>query len=457
MYPENDEEKNLVEMQPEGEHDLDPQAMELSYNGRISEVEKLFKEIMKEPGRMFDMFRIDIKRACEKAVEQVISLELTAYLGRDRYERKTTDDKNYRNGSYQRTFTAKGIGSLQFKVARDRNGEFHSKVINRYERYEEEIAHDVQAMFLSGMSTRSIELFSEHLLGRKISSGEVSKINGELIAAVEKWRTRSLTGLKIEYLMMDGVFFKFRVKKVVDGATQMEIKRIPMLVVIGVTSTKQRVFLNIQQGDKDSATTWREIFRDLKEQGLEKVFCEEFQKAKVQRCIVHVMRNVVTKAPKALRGEVTDCLRDIFYAEKKDTAKDRYDNFVKKYNNLIPSAVASLQRSIESCLTFYDFPEEEWVSLRTTNIIERVNKEFKRRTRPMEILASESSAYVILGFVAYKMEANCPKDPFGGEVRHSAKVICRSSKILHITLDITLLLQKERRKSGYSQTPCLEL
>ncbi len=416
-------------MQAEGEQDLDAQAMELSYNGRIIEVEEAFKEIMREPGKMFEMFRIDIKKACEKAVEHVISLELTGYLGRERYERKTTDDKNYRKGSYQRTFTAKGIGSLQFKVARDRNGEFHSKVINRYERYEEEIAHDVQAMFLSGMSTRSIELFSEHLLGRNISSGEVSKINGELVAAVEKWRTRSLTGLKIEYLMMDGVFFKFRVKKVVDGTTQMEIKRIPMLVVIGITSTKQRVFLNIQQGDKDSATTWREIFKDLKQrgleasdvklgimdglQGLEKVFCEEFQKAKVQRCIVHVMRNVTTKAPKVLHREVTDCLRDIFYAQKKDTAKDRYDDFVKKYNDLIPSAVASLQRSIEPCLTFFDFPEEEWVSLRTTNIIERVNKEFKRRTRPMEILASERSAYVILGFVAYKMEANWKSAPFG--------------------------------------------
>ena len=426
-------------MQAEGEQDLDAQAMELSYNGRIIEVEEAFKEIMREPGKMFEMFRIDIKKACEKAVEHVISLELTGYLGRERYERKTTDDKNYRKGSYQRTFTAKGIGSLQFKVARDRNGEFHSKVINRYERYEEEIAHDVQAMFLSGMSTRSIELFSEHLLGRNISSGEVSKINGELVAAVEKWRTRSLTGLKIEYLMMDGVFFKFRVKKVVDGTTQMEIKRIPMLVVIGITSTKQRVFLNIQQGDKDSATTWREIFKDLKQrgleasdvklgimdglQGLEKVFCEEFQKAKVQRCIVHVMRNVTTKAPKVLHREVTDCLRDIFYAQKKDTAKDRYDDFVKKYNDLIPSAVASLQRSIEPCLTFFDFPEEEWVSLRTTNIIERVNKEFKRRTRPMEILASERSAYVILGFVAYKMEANWKCAPL--PLRHKISQMMR--------------------------------
>ena len=429
MYPENSEEKNLVETQPDGEGNLELQAMELSYNGRISEVEELFKEIMKDPGRMFDMFRIDIKRACEKAVEQVISLELTAYLGRERYERKAGKGNNYRNGSYPRQFTAKGIGSLQFKVSRDRNGEFHSKVINRYERYEEQLAHDIQAMFLSGMSTRNIELFSEHLLGRKVSSGEVSKINAELVAAVEKWRTRRLDDLKIEYMMMDGVFFKFRVKKVVDGVTQMEIKRIPMLVVIGVTATKQRSFLAIQQGDKDSATTWREIFRDLKErglaasdvklgimdglQGLEKVFCEEFQNARVQRCIVHVMRNVLTKAPKSLRQEVTDSLRDIFYAIDRKTATDRYENFVKKYDAAIPSGVASLERSIKSCLTFFDFPEEEWVSLRTTNIIERVNKEFKRRTKPMEILASERSAYVILCFVAFKMESNWKCAPFG--------------------------------------------
>ncbi len=109
----------------------------------------------------------------------------------------------------------------------------------------------------------------------------------------------------------------------------------------------------------------------------------------------------------------TDSLRDIFYATDRKTATERYEVFVKKYDGIIPSGVASLKRSIQSCLTFYDFPEEEWVSLRTTNIVERVNKVFKRRTRPMEILASERSAYVILGFVAYKMEANWRSAPFG--------------------------------------------
>ena len=416
---------------------------------------------MKSPGKMFEMFRIDIKRACENAIERVIATELTAYLGRERYERSKVKHKNYRNGSYPRSFTAKGIGTLNFDVPRDRDGQFHSKVIKRYERYEEEIAHDVQAMFLSGMSTRSIGLLSEHLLGRKVSSGEVSKINSELIAAVEQWRTRSIADVDVEYLIMDGVFFKIRVRERVpakDGAQEEvvkdEVKRIPMLVVIGVTKTKQRLFLSIQQGDKDSATTWREIFKDLKQrglkasevklgmmdglQGLENVFCEEFQNAKVQRCIVHVMRNVITKAPRSARQGITDSLRDIFYADDRKTAMTRFDDFVKKYGDVIPSATDSLKRAIKPCLTFFDFPKEEWKALRTTNAIERVNKEFKRRTKPMEILAGERSAYLILSFVAYKMEQNCPTDPFGGNVRPSAKVICQLSEILHNSLDIII-------------------
>jgi transposase-like protein len=435
MHPEQrNEEEATKEMTKSDEVSLRP--MELSYQGRITEAREVFNEIMKSPGRMFEMFRIDIKRACENAIERVIAMELTAYLGREKYERSKGKHKNYRNGSYPRSFTAKGIGTLNFDVPRDREGQFHSKVIKRYERYEEEIAHDVQAMFLSGMSTRGIELLSEHLLGRRVSSGEVSKINSELIAAVEQWRTRALADIDVEYMIMDGVFFKIRVKEHVpakDGAEEEvvkdEVKRIPMLVVIAVTKTKQRLFLSIQQGDKDSATTWREIFKDLKQrglnasnvklgimdglQGLENVFCEEFQNAKVQRCIVHVMRNVITKAPRSSRQEVTDSLRDIFYAEDRKTAMVRFDDFVKKYDRVIPSAVASLKRAIKPCLTFFDFPKEEWKALRTTNAIERVNKEFKRRTKPMEILAGEKSAYLILSFVAYKMEQNWKCAPFG--------------------------------------------
>jgi putative transposase len=206
------------------------------------------------------------------------------------------------------------------------------------------------------------------------------------------------------------------------------IEIIPMLVVIGVTQDNKRTFLAIQQGDKESSTTWREVFKDMKRRGLDPgfmelgimdglsglmtVFQQEFSNAKIQRCQVHVARNVITKVPQKMRQEVADSLRDIFYATDRSKAKNNFEAFVVKYRSVVPSAVSCLTNVIDECLTYHSFPEEEWRSLRTTNLIERVNKEFKRRTKPMEILAGEKSAYRLLCFVALKMELGWKKCPF---------------------------------------------
>jgi putative transposase len=112
--------------------------------------------------------------------------------------------------------------------------------------------------------------------------------------------------------------------------------------------------------------------------GLEKVFKEEFPKGKVQRCQVHVMRNVLAKVPQKLKQQVADDIRSIFYASSKDKALEFASQFTGRWQKEIPSAVKCLENSLDSCLTFFDFPEEEWISLRTTNVIERLNKEFKR-------------------------------------------------------------------------------
>jgi putative transposase len=124
--------------------------------------------------------------------------------------------------------------------------------------------------------------------------------------------------------------------------------------------------------------------------GLEKVFKEEFPGAKVQRCQVHVTRNVLAKVPKKLKKAVADDdLRSIFYASSKEKAMEFFAVFKEKWEKDLPSAVKCLENSIQSCLTFFICPEEEWISLRTTNVIERLNKEFKRRTKPMEIVRRE--------------------------------------------------------------------
>lgn len=262
---------------------------------------------------------------------------------------------------------------------------------------------------------------SKRLIGRSISHAEVSNANKELAEAVEKWRMRDLSAEAVKYIFVDGVNFHMRVGR--------SVELVPVLVAIGVVKSGHRLVLGLQAGDKESAGSWREFFKDLKTRGLkgqdvtlgvmdglpglEKVFTEEFSNAKIQRCQVHVARNVLAKVPKKLKQAVADDMRSIFYASSKDKAKELFEAFKERWQKDLPSAVTTLGRSIEQCLTFFNHPEEEWISLRTTNIIERLNKEFKRRTKSMEIVAGEAACYRLLAFISLRMELYWRANPIG--------------------------------------------
>jgi putative transposase len=386
----------------------------------VPEVVSLFKEIQEKPENIFEMIRVQIRENVGEYLSRLMDIERTQFLGRERYEHGQ-GDVNHRNGTYPRNITLKGIGEVQVEVPRDRKGEFETQVIPRSKRYEDELRQDLSFMFLTGVSTRTLSMMSERLIGRKISPTEVSNANKELIDAVEKWRTRDLSGEPIKYIFLDGVNFDMRV----DGS----IEKVPVLVAIGVTETGRKLVLGFQAGDKESAPTWREFFKDLKKRGLkgrhmvlgvmdgltglEKVFKEEFPNAKVQRCQVHVVRNVLAKVPKKLKKAVADDMRSIFYASSKKKAMEFFDIFKQRWQRDLPSAVKCLENSLEACLTFFICPEEDWISLRTTNIIERLNKEFKRRTKPMEIVAGENACYTLLAFICLKMELHWKSNPIG--------------------------------------------
>ena len=122
---------------------------------------------------------------------------------------------------------------------------------------------------------------------------------------------------------------------------------------------------------------------------------------------------VLAKVPQKLKKEVADDIRSIFYASTLKKAKGFFQQFKEKWEKDLPSAVKCLDSSIDACLTFFNFPEEEWISLRITNIIERLNKEFKRRIKPMEIVAGEQPCYTLLGFIRIKMELHWKSNPIG--------------------------------------------
>jgi len=392
--------------------------MELEVN--VPDVFNIFKEISEAPEKLFEMMRLNLRQMAGDTVTALMEWELTVHLGRKRYERRE-GESNHRNGAYPRRFTMKGIGEVEIKVPRDRQGTFKTALLPKGQQYEEALSQDLSMLFLAGLSSRSLAMISQRLIGRKLSHAEISNANKKMDEAVEKWRTRDLSGEQIQYLFLDGVNFDMRIAG--------KVEKVPVLVVVGVTEQGIKLVLGLQSGDKESASAWREFFRDLKDRGLdkekvllgvmdglaglEKVFKEEFPKASVQRCQVHVARNVLAKVPQKVKAAVADDLRSIFYASTPEKALEFHNDFKDRWGREVPSAVATLERSLESCLTYMRFPEEHWVSLRTTNIIERVNKEFKRRTKPMEIVAGELSCYKLLAFISLKMELHWRANPVG--------------------------------------------
>jgi putative transposase len=377
----------------------------------VAEAIALIKEVENVPAKILEYIGMNIQKEVGTFLTNVMGQELTHHIGRKRYERKD-GPTDYRNGSYSRTFCVKGIGDIEVRVPRDRDGDFHSQVLPRSQRYDQRITEDIAAMYLTGISTRSLSLLSKRLIGRAISPQEVSNAATDLKKAIEVWRGRDLSHEKVKYLYLDGVIFAMRI-----GG---HIEPVPVLVAVGVREDNTKLVVLLQSGDKESAAAWREALKDLKRRGLdgslirlgimdglaglEKVFREEFPNARVQRCQVHVARNVLAKVPRTLKQAVADDLRSIFYASSRKKAEEFATAFADRWEKDIPSAVICLANSLDACLTFFSFPEEEWVSLRTTNTIERLNKEFKRRTKPMEIVAGEEACYLLLAFIALKME-----------------------------------------------------
>jgi putative transposase len=385
----------------------------MKFNLSVPEFLRACKAIQLRPESIFKMIRSEVRHAVRHYLNEMMKAELSDHLGRQAYERKNSDG-NHRNGFYHRSLILKGLGEVDLSVPRDRKGKFRSLVIPRSKRLEEQLRRDISLMFLTGISTRTLSMISAQLIGRRVSHSQVSLVSRELIDAVERWRERDLSLEKIKYLFVDGVCFKMRVAQQVDN--------VPVLVAIGVNESGQRMVLGLQSGDKESASSWREFFKDLKRRGLdsqhvllgimdglpglEQVFREEFTKAKIQRCQVHVVKNVLAKVPMRLKSVVADDVRSIFYASSEKKAMELFGGFRLKWSKDIPTAVICLERSIKQCLTFFQFPQEEWICLRTTNIIERLNKEFKRRTKPMEIIAGERACYTLLAFISLKMEVH---------------------------------------------------
>jgi transposase-like protein len=339
-------------------------------------------------------------------LEQVMDTEMTLFLG----DEKEASRLNKRNGYRTRRFAIKGVGEVELKVPRDRAGRFETKVVPERRHYDRELEKDLALLHLAGLSTRMLSQLSRHLLGLRVSSAEVANSLREIVPAARKFLERPLGGRRFVYLYVDGTNFRVRRSTVAIE---------PTLVVVGVDDTGHKSILAMTQGDKDSRPAWELVFADLKVRGLDgtsvqlgimdglpglgAAFVEAFPSARVARCWVHKARNVFPLVPRRYQEGFRANWDAVQYADSREAAQLAFEALDATWGKVCGDAVRRLEKDLDTLLVHYDFPREHWEALRTTNPIERVNKEFKRRAKSMETVSADGLK-ALLAFTALRLE-----------------------------------------------------
>jgi putative transposase len=356
-----------------------------------------------EPVSLGELIHQHVRIAIEKAVHE----ELLAALGATPYERSETR-RGYRNGTKERMLTGpSGPVALTlpratlFRAAGAK--EWTSTVLPRYQRRMREVNEAVAGTYLAGGNTRRIRGALQPLLkAAPLSKSAVSRVVATLKDGLEAWRTRSLADLDVIYVYLDAFALRVRSAGKVVSA--------PVLGVVGVLPDGGKHLLALELCGGESFGAWKGCLDDLAARGLRApVLCMidghaglrravelVWPRAAVQRCCVHKLRNLERKAPKHALAEIRDDFRRIVYAASADAARAAFVAFERTWAKRCPGVVTSLREGGEELLTFFRFPKPQWKTLRTTNVIERLHEEFRRRVKTQGSLPTEDAALVLL-------------------------------------------------------------
>ena len=344
---------------------------------KVKDVVELARRFERSPGEAMHELVNQVRQGFRTGLESIMDAEMELFLG------KPTQRGNRRNGYTTRTYAIKGLGSVTVRVPRDRKGKFLSNVVPPRRHYDEGIERDMALLHLAGLSTRMLSLTSRHLLGIHVSPQEVSNSLRTIIPAAKSFMDRPLGSRRFKYLYLDGTNFHIRRRTV-------ELE--PTLVVIGVDESDHKSLLAMVQGDKESRSAWEMVFAHMRERGLEAeavqlgvmdglaglgaAFREAFPKAKVARCWVHKASNVFPRVPRRFQAEFKKDWDAIQYAESAEKAREAFLALKDRWMESCADAVECLEKDLDDLLVHYEFPRGHWEALRTTNPIERVNKEF---------------------------------------------------------------------------------
>ena len=342
-----------------------------------------------------------LRGAVRVGLEVCLEAELAAVVGADWYTR-VGGRRDHRNGHYRRQLLT-SLGRVDLAMPRGRRDGRPSQVVGRYQRRMDEVDGLLTSAYVSGVSTRKLGAVTTALLGERVSRSTVSRVTERLAQTVENLRRAPIVGPH-PYLFLDATFLAARWAR--------RVEHVSVLVAYAVGADGYRHLLGVTLGAEESEASWRELLAQLTERGLSGVQLviaddhaglaaavrHELPEARRQRCTVHLGRNVLTKVPHRLRARVAREVMAVVQAASLTEAKTRLARFGATWERQLPEAVACLRAGFPAATTYFAFPRAHWVRLRTTNGVERLHREIKRRTRAVNCpkssrqLASDSSA-----------------------------------------------------------------
>jgi transposase-like protein len=346
---------------------------------------------------------VAIRERVREIIEIVLQEEVEVALGASRSQR-VAERVGYRHGHKSRRLTLR-TGTVQMKVPRARmvevdgsEREWQSQLVRRYRRSSPEVEQSVLGVYLSGTNTRRIRGALEPLLtGAALSKSAVSRLVLRLEESYRRWQQRDLAEEHIVYLYLDAIYPKVR-----SGG---RVASLPVLVALGVQENGEKLLVSLQTAGSESVVGWQMLLEDLAARhlgrprlvisdgnaGLAAALDRQWPGVAHQRCTVHKLRNLVAKAPKHVHEAVREDYHRIVYAETLEMAQKAREAFLRKWEKQCAGVASSLEEAGEELLTFFQFPESQWVSLRTTNVIERMQLEFRRRVKTQAALPNEGA------------------------------------------------------------------
>lgn len=325
---------------------------------------------------------------------EAMKIERTEYIGAEPYQR-TEQRRSYANGFKPKTVNSR-VGKLELKVPQTRDGDFYPSALERGERSERALKLAIAEMYVQGVSTRKVAKITAELCGLDISSTQVSRAAKLLDEELEAWRTRPLE--QVEYLIVDARYEKVRVAG--------SVRDCAVLIAIGIQPSGHRSVLGVSVSLSEAEVHWREFLVSLKQRGLHgvKLIVSDaheglkaarqatFAGVPWQRCQFHLSQNAMNHTPKVeLRKQVADDIRNIFVARNAHDATEELCRFAQRYKDTAPKLAAWAEANIPEGLAIFGIPAEHRKRMRTTNMLERQNRELKRRTRVATLFPNEAS------------------------------------------------------------------